>query len=134
MSDRFFDTNIVLYLLDTGEKARLAEDLLRDGGVISVLVLNEALVNCIRKAGMTWDEAGEFLYAIRELCTVVDLTPDLHDLGRALGERYGLSVYDAMIVAAALVADCATLYSEDMQDGLVIENRLRITNPFSGWK
>jgi predicted nucleic acid-binding protein len=35
-----------------------------------------------------------------------------------------------MIVAAALLAGCETLYSEDMQDGLLIDNRLRISNPF----
>jgi len=36
-------------------------------------------------------------------------------------ERYGLSVYDAMIVAAALLGGCKTLYSEDMQDGFLID-------------
>ena len=45
--------------------------------------------------------------------------------------RYGLSVYDAMMVAAALLAGCATLWSEDMQDGLPVEGRLRIVNPFA---
>ena len=54
-----------------------------------------------------------------------------HDIGRALGERYGFSVYDAMIVAAALEHGCTTLYSEDMHDGLVIEGRLHIVNPFA---
>jgi predicted nucleic acid-binding protein len=41
-----------------------------------------------------------------------------------------LSVYGAMIVAAALLAGCETLHSEDMQDGLLIDNQLRIRNPF----
>jgi predicted nucleic acid-binding protein len=47
-----------------------------------------------------------------------------------LGERYGFSVYDAMIVAAALREGCTTLYSEDMHDGLLVEDQLRIVNPF----
>ena len=50
--------------------------------------------------------------------------------GLALAERYGLSVYDAMIAASALHAECDTLWSEDMHDGLVIEDQLRIVNPF----
>ena len=50
---------------------------------------------------------------------------------RALAERYGLSVYDAMIIAAALLAGCTTLWSEDMQDGLLVEGQLRIANPFA---
>ncbi len=127
----FFDTNVILYLLDDGAKADRAAGLLAGGGLISVQVLNETLVNCIRKAGMSWQEAGDFLGGIRALCEVVDLTPAIHDVGRALGERYGFSVYDAMIVAAALLAGCERLWSEDMQDGLLVEGRLRIINPFA---
>jgi predicted nucleic acid-binding protein len=48
-----------------------------------------------------------------------------------LAERYQLGVYDGMIVAAALVAGCTTLYSEDMHDGLVID-QLTIRNPYAG--
>jgi predicted nucleic acid-binding protein len=62
---------------------------------------------------------------------VEDLAVQTHDVGRALAERYGLSIYDAMIVASALVAGCTTLWSEDMQDGLVVEGQLRIVNPFA---
>lgn len=130
MNAEFFDTNVILYLLDDGTKAGIAEDLLLRGGLISVQVLNEALVNCRRKAGMSWEEAGSFLDGIRQLCTVLDLTAETHDIGRALGARYGFSVYDAMIVAAALLGGCTVLYSEDMQDGLLVEERLRIVNPF----
>ena len=50
---------------------------------------------------------------------------------RALAERYSFSIYDAMIVASALVAGCTTLWSEDMQDGLLVEGQLRIINPFA---
>ena len=132
MSDRFIDTNIFLYLLEGGPKAEMAEREIGAGGLVSVQVLNEILANCIRKARMSWDEAGEFLAGLRELVEVCDLTEDVHDLGRALGSRYGLSVYDAMIVAAALLNGCNTLVSEDMQHGLVVENDLRISNPFQG--
>ena len=50
--------------------------------------------------------------------------------GLALAERYGLSIYDAMIAASALHADCDTLWSEDLHDGIVLDGRLRIANPF----
>ena len=130
MSDRFFDTNIILYLLDDGPKRDVAEKLIAEGGAISVQVLNEALVNCLRKAKMTWDEAGEFLDGIREICTVVDLTPEIHDIGRAVGARYQLAVYDAMIVAAALDLGATQILSEDMHHGLVVETSLAIENPF----
>ena len=131
MSAEFLDTNILLYLLDEGPKAEIAEALISRGAMISVQVLNETLVNCIRKAGMSWAEAGAFLDGISALCPVVALTPATHEIGRALGERYGFSVYDAMIVAAALQNHCTTLYSEDMHDGLVVEGSLTLVNPFA---
>ena len=56
MSVNFVDTNVVLYLLENGPKADRAEALLAQGPRISVQVLNEAMVNCRRKAGLSWDE------------------------------------------------------------------------------
>jgi predicted nucleic acid-binding protein len=131
MSAEFADTNVVLYLLDDGPKADRAEAILARGPRISVQVLNEAMVNCRRKAGLGWDETGAFLAGIRALCPVEELTLRTHDTGRALAERYGFATHDAMIVAAALIAGCTTLWSEDMQDGLLVEDRLRIVNPFA---
>ena len=130
MSAEFADTNIVLYLLDDGPKADRAEAILGQGPRISVQVLNEAMVNCRRKAGLSWDETGTFLAGIQALCPVEDLTLQTHEVGRALAERYNFSVYDAMIVAAALRAGCTTLWTEDMHHGLVVEERLRLVNPF----
>ena len=130
MSAEFADTNVVLYLLDNGPKADRAEVILGQGPRISVQVLNEALVNCRRKAGLSWSETGAFLAGVRALCPVEELTLQTHDVGRALAERYGFSVYDAMIVASALIAGCTTLWSEDMQNGLLVEGQLRIVNPF----
>lgn len=131
MSAEFVDTNVILYLLDGGAKAEAAEALLAERPRISVQVLNEALVNCRRKAGMDWVEAGEFLAGVRSLCLVEPLTVRTHEVGRAVAERYQLNVYDAMIVAAALLAGCTTLYSEDMHPGLLVEGQLRLVNPFA---
>ncbi len=47
-----------------------------------------------------------------------------------IAESYGCGIYDAFVVAAALDARCKTLYSEDFQDGQVIERNLTIRNPF----
>jgi predicted nucleic acid-binding protein len=131
-SEVFIDTNILLYTLSADkEKADQAEAILRAGGLISVQVLNEVLSVARRKLDMSWIEIDEVLTIIRSMCRVDPLTSDTHDRGRWVAERYGLSVYDAMIVAAALNGGCGILYSEDMQDGMVIEDRLRICNPFN---
>jgi predicted nucleic acid-binding protein len=64
------------------------------------------------------------------LLRVHSVTTEVHESGLTLAERYNLSVYDAMIAASALAAECETLWSEDMQHGMVIDSRLRIVNPF----
>ncbi|QXI65902.1 tRNA(fMet)-specific endonuclease VapC (plasmid) [Paracoccus marcusii] len=131
MSGEFVDTNVVLYLLDDGPKADQAEAILARGPRISVQVLNEAMVNCRRKAGLDWDETASFLAGVRMLCSVEEVTLRTHEVGRALAERYGFSVYDAMIVAAALIAGCTILWTEDMHPGLLVEGQLLLVNPFA---
>lgn len=127
----FFDTNVVLYLLSADPaKADRAEDLLAIGGIISVQVLNEFSSVASRKLRMSWLEIREVLAQVRAICPVESLSVATHDRAIMVAERYRLSMYDALIVAAALLAGCKTLYSEDMQDGQVIENQLTIVNPF----
>jgi predicted nucleic acid-binding protein len=70
------------------------------------------------------------LSSLRELLTVHPVTVDTHELGLALAERHQLALYDALIAASALLAECDRLWSENMQDGMAIDRRLRIVNPF----
>jgi len=128
----FIDTNILLYLLsEDSNKADRAETIVQVGGTISVQVLNELANVTHRKLAMSWMEINELLSLIRSLCSIEPLTIETHDMGILIAERYKLNVYDAMIVAAALLGGCETLCSEDMQNGLLIENQLRICNPFT---
>lgn len=127
----FIDTNVLLYLLSSDtDKANRAEAILQTGGVISVQVLNEMANVALRKIGMPWKEINEVLALIRSLCRVEPLTVETHDMGRRIAERHKLNVYDAMIVASALLGECEILCSEDMQHGLLVNNQLRISNPF----
>jgi predicted nucleic acid-binding protein len=129
-SESFFDTNVILYLL-TGDaqKADRSAELVRAGGLVSVQVLNECVRVLRRKFGASWKEIGAASQAIREACEVVAVTEDVHVKGLWLAGRYKLDIYDAMIVATALLSGCKLLYSEDMHAGLVIEG-LTITNPY----
>jgi predicted nucleic acid-binding protein len=132
MSDKaFFDTNVLLYLLSADvAKADRAETLLLQGGVISVQVLNEFTAVAIGKLRMPWSEVNETLDTVRGICRVEPVSTETYDQGRELIARYSLSVYDAMIVASAILAGCEVLYSEDMHDGLRVLDRLTIDNPF----
>lgn len=131
MPASFFDTNVLLYLISRDEKkADKVEELLAAGGTISVQVLNEIANVARRKIGLSWFDVRSFVETIEGLVKIVPITKDVHDNGIAIAERYGLSPYDAFIAAAALLAGCDRLWSEDMHDGLLIEKRLRIVNPF----
>jgi predicted nucleic acid-binding protein len=133
MSDSFFDSNVLLHATSLDRaKADRVNRLLESGGTISVQVLNEISHVARRKFGMSWGDTKSFLSTIKDLLMVEPLTIDTHEIGLRLAERYGFAIYDSFIVAAALSADCDTLWSEDMQHGLIVERRLRIVNPFGG--
>jgi predicted nucleic acid-binding protein len=130
-AEPFFDTSVLLYLLsaDTA-KADRAESLLASGGTISVQVLNEFASVGLRKLAMSVAELREVLEPVRSVCRVEPVIEDTHDRALALSERYGFAFYDALLIAAALRAGCARLYSEDLQHGQLIDRQLRIFNPF----
>lgn len=131
VTDRFCDTNILLYLLSADEaKADIAEETLAAGATISVQVLNEFAAVALRKLGMTVAEVRDALEPISAVCKIVPITVEVHKRGLLVAERYRLPIYDALIIAAALDANCSTLYTEDLQDGQIIENKLAIRNPF----
>jgi len=131
MPGSFFDTNVLMHVASgVSAKADRAESIIGRGGIISVQVLNEMTHVARRKMRMSWEETHAFLSLIRGLLPVESITVETHEAGLALAERHGLSVHDAMIAASALQAGCDTLWSEDMEDGLVIDGRLRIANPF----
>ena len=131
MSGSSFDTNVVLYLAASNSgKGTQAEQLIKMGGIISVQVLNESTSVLRRKNRMPWEDLQAFLARLKRLLDVIPLTLEIHQSGLRLAERYGFSIYDSFIAAAALAADCDTLWSEDMQDGMLVDGRLRIVNPF----
>lgn len=131
MPGSFVDTNVLLYLASGDvSKAARAEAIIAEDAVISVQVLNEIANVARRKMRMSWQDTRSLLSLLRGLLTVHPITTETHETGLVLAERYNLSIYDAMIAAAALRAGCGTLWSEDMQHGMVIDERLRIANPF----
>jgi predicted nucleic acid-binding protein len=130
-ADVFFDTSVLLYLLsDDDTKADKVEALLSARGVMSVQVLSEFAAVALRKLKMPLNEVREILDTIRAVCAVEAVTVETHDRGLAVCERYKFSLYDSMLVAAALISEVKILYSEDLQHGHLIDDQLRVTNPF----
>ena len=126
----FLDTNVVAYAFSTDPRSAVALRLLSDA-VVSVQTCNELTNVARRKWGESWLRIAVMVeMVINAAASVRSVDLATHSMGRELAEKYRLGVYDGFIVAAALLGDCDTLYSEDMHHGLVIEDRLTIRNPF----
>ncbi len=128
----FLDTNVLIYALAKDDpRASKTEALLASGGVLSVQALNEFVSVARRKLGMSWREIRESLDVIGILCPKpVPISLDTHKAALAIAEHYGYNIYDALVATAALESGCKTLYSEDLQDGQIINRQLTVRNPF----
>ncbi len=133
MNDKpFFDTNVVLYAFRQDDtRGQVAEALLAAGGALSVQVLNEFVAVARRKLDKSWEEVRRALDILRVFCPEpAPLAVETHERAVHIAERYGYSIFDSLIIAAALHAGASTLYTEDLRDGQAIDG-LTIRNPFS---
>ena len=134
-SPTFVDTNVWLYaFVEDGDqgKSALASALIRRGDIVlSTQVVNEVCVNLLKKAHFAEDKLRQLIDSFYEKYHVADLQRSTFLSASDLRVRYSLSYWDSVIVASALETGAATLYSEDMQNGLLVNGELRIVNPFA---
>jgi predicted nucleic acid-binding protein len=131
----FIDSNIWLYAFITGQdpvKHQQAKQLLANIStlVLSSQVVNEVCATMIRKEKRTESDIRDFIDDFYTLYTVIDVDQSQIVTASWIRERYGLSFWDGIIVASALRSRVPILYSEDMHNGLIIEQQLTIINPF----
>lgn len=134
----FIDSNIWLYALIESQNSNdefkhiVAEKLLlKNHNIeISTQVVNEVAVNLMRKANKDNDYMFTFIHDFVNTYNVHSQTSVELISAATLRLNYSLSYWDSLIVASALNNECAILYSEDMQDGLEVHNKLKIINPF----
>ncbi|MCB0124932.1 MAG: PIN domain-containing protein [Caldilineaceae bacterium] len=129
----FIDSNIWLYAFvksnDT-EKTSTASRLIQEvTPVISTQVINEVCINLLRKADFSEEQIRSLIDSFYETYRVIQMSRAIMENASHLRERYALSFWDSNIVSAALEANVTVLYSEDMHDGLFVNDRLRIINP-----
>jgi predicted nucleic acid-binding protein len=128
----FFDTNVLVYTITDDARGDVARSRLSDGGVISAQVLNEFVRVARKKLRLDWAIIEAALAELRAL--VNDVRPvalSTHEFAVSLARRDGFDIYDALILAAAIEADCETLFSEDFQHGRRFGD-LIVVNPFLG--
>jgi len=136
MPRAFLDTNILLYAvgINPGEerKQRIAEDLIAPmDWHISVQVIQEFFVDATRggKAAALSDEAALAFIDVWRQRPAQDMTLAIFDDAAALRQRHGFSYRDSAILAAARAQGCEILWSEDMDDGRIVDG-MRVANPF----
>lgn len=127
----FLDTNILVYAFTSNDpRRRKAEALVEAGGIVSVQVLNEFVNVCRNKIRVEWPRIRSALDIIRDLLEPpLPLTVDVHERAVSLAQGHGLAFYDSLIVASAALANCAAIYTEDLQHGRKI-GAVTICNPF----
>ena len=126
------DTNIAIYAFsDVEPKAHLAREALRRSSFVSVQLLNEFANVLVRKRGLPWSQVIHLLSILRRSVDLVrPLDEASHSEGVRIAQRYKLTTYDSMLLAVALAGGATTIFSEDLQHGLVIDDTLRIVDPF----
>lgn len=132
----FVDTNVWLYAFVEGDdlnKSARAKSLLETSRIVIVSpqVINEVCVNLIKKAQFSEPQVQQLIESFYAEYVVVEVSQALLLKASALREQYAFSFWDSTIVASALHAGVSVLYSEDMQDGFLVENRVYIINPFA---
>jgi predicted nucleic acid-binding protein len=139
MNGRFFlDTNVFVYSFDASApaKARRATDLIRRAvatgkGIVSYQVVQEFFNVALRRFAqpMTVAEAEQYLTTVFRPLLAIHSSQAVYIEALRLCERYSLSWYDALIVAAAIEGESTLLLSEDLQHGQRFGD-LRVQNPF----
>lgn len=130
----FIDTNIWVYAFSAVQdvqKTRRSRALIRQTTniYVNIQVINETTQNLLRKFGATEDVIRRLIRSYYRKYSVIDTTQTTLIKASSLRTHYSFSFWDSTIIASALEAQADTLFSEDLQDGLVVEGRLTIMNP-----
>ena len=131
----FIDSNIWLYRLiinsrdpDAIPKQQIATTITNSqNSLISTQVVNEVCSNLIRKAGFNNAQIQILLEELAQGCEILPVSLETLQSAVKLRDRYLLSFWDSLIVASAVLGGASILYSEDMQDGLMLENTYRLS-------
>lgn len=130
----FIDTNILIYTqrTDNSTKKQIADDTINHFDcVVSTQVLNEVTNVFIKKYPTPVEKIERLLISIVDVFEIIIVDEKMVIHALHLHGRYKVSFYDCLMIAAALKAGCQYLITEDMNDGLVVENTLKIVNIFS---
>ncbi len=128
----FIDTNIFLYAFSDKDLAKqlIAKEIVLRPFKISTQVINESCSNFIKKLSFDENMISAFIDSAYDRYKIINFSKTVFYTGTMIRSKYKYSYYDSLIIAIALESKCNILYSEDMHHGQIIENNLKIINPF----
>ena len=128
----FIDTNIFLYAFSDKDltKQLIAKEIVLQSFKISTQVINESCSNFIKKLSFDENMIKAFIDSAYDRYEIINFSKTVFLTGAMTRSKYKYSYYDSLIIATALESKCNILYSEDMHHGQIIENNLKIINPF----
>ena len=134
MKDRFFiDTNILIYFVSNDViKKNISKDILitNEGIMVNSQVISEFVTVTIKKQILSIADAFKYAGEFMDIFEFSIIKKETIKLSFELMTKHKYSYWDSLIIASALENNCAIVYTEDMQSGQIIEDRLKIINPF----
>jgi predicted nucleic acid-binding protein len=137
MSDKIFvDSNVWLYLFlqDDGKKYKIAEKYFKENGLKSTFIITYQVINevsnILLKNDYTESKIKENIDHMFKVSTIQDFTKEIILSASSARETYSFSFWDSILIGSALFSECNMFISEDMQDGLMVNNKLLIKNTF----
>ena len=138
MRDKIFiDTNVWVYLFlqDDNEKYKAVEKFLSDNNDTATFFITYQIINEVSNTMLRYkyaeNEIREYVGRLYQTCTIQNFNKEIILTASSIRERYSISFWDSILVGSALFAECNTLISEDMQNGLIVDKRLLIKDIFT---
>jgi|ERR1700733_11112857 len=130
----FLDSNIIIYAysIDEPKKQTIVKDLLNihEIIIISTQTINEFITVTTRKKILNIKQVSAVVDELFSVFLVETINQNVIKNAIILADKYHYSYFDCLMLASALTSGCSILYSEDMHHSHMIENNLKITNPF----
>jgi predicted nucleic acid-binding protein len=133
MSDKItLDSNILIYAFANNNDFRksIAIDIIAKCNIISIQAVNETSYILLKKFKLPIDQLEQVIQFMKNQFKISSLSANILDQTISIYNKYHFSFWDSMMIAAALENHCSIIFTEDLSHDQLIENRLRIVNPF----
>lgn len=123
---------VYAYSIDEQRKQKIVDELLNkhDAIIISTQTVNEFINVTLKKKMLNRAQIDSVVEELFSVFSVELINKNIITKALGLASKYHYTHYDSLMLASALAAGCSIIYSEDMHSDQVIENTLKLINPF----